>query len=455
VPTRVAASGSLLRRTRPLHPAQVVVLGFAGAIAVGTLALMLPISSRSGRWTDVFDALFTATSAVCVTGLTAVDTPTHWSDVGLVVIMVLIQLGGLGIMISASLIGIAIARKLRVRSRLNAAAESKASGIGEVRGLARRILVISLIIEGVTFAFLFPRFVLGYDYAIGEAAWHALFHAVSSFNNAGFALYSDNLMRFAADPWICLPICGAIILGGLGFPVLMQLRREFRRPLRWSMNTRIVLWATPVLLLIGMLYITVLEWTNPDTLGAYDPLTRLLIGFFHSVQTRTAGFNSVDIGLMRDETWVGMDVLMLIGGGPAGTAGGIKVTTFAVLFFILVTELRGEGAVSIFGKRLSRAVHREAIAVVLIALAAVMAGTIALMVITGHPFDRVLFEAVSAFGTVGLSTGITYDLPAAAEVVLVLLMFLGRIGPLTLGTALALRTRRVLYEYPKERPAIG
>jgi trk system potassium uptake protein TrkH len=146
---------------------------------------------------------------------------------------------------------------------------------------------------------------------------------------------------------------------------------------------------------------------------------------------------------------------MLIGGGPAGTAGGIKVTTFAVLFFILVTELRGEGAVSIFGKRLSRAVHREAIAVVLIALAAVMAGTIALMVITGHPFDRVLFEAVSAFGTVGLSTGITYDLPAAAEVVLVLLMFLGRIGPLTLGTALALRTRRVLYEYPKERPAIG
>ncbi|MFI8593219.1 TrkH family potassium uptake protein [Microbacterium sp. NPDC078428] len=416
---------------------------------------MLPISSRNGGWTDVFDALFTATSAVCVTGLTVVDTPTHWSDVGLVVIMVLIQLGGLGIMLFASLIGLAVARRLRVRSRLNAAAEAKASGIGEVKGLARRILTISLLIEAVVFAFLFPRFALGYGYDMGEAAWHALFHAVSSFNNAGFALYSDNLMGFAADPWICLPICAAVILGGLGFPVIMQLRRELRRPLHWSMNTRIVIWATLVLLLLGTIYITLLEWDNPATLGAFDPASRLLIGFFHSVQTRTAGFNSVDIGLMHDETWVGMDVLMMIGGGPAGTAGGIKVTTFAVLFFILVAELRGEGAVSIFGKRLSRAVHREAITVVLIALAAVMAGTVSLMLITGQALDRALFEAVSAFGTVGLSTGITFDLPPAAEVVLVLLMFLGRIGPLTLGSALALRTRRVLYEYPKERPAIG
>ena len=144
----------------------------------------------------------------------------------------------------------------------------------------------------------------GYGYDVGEAAWHALFHAVSSFNNAGFALYSDNLMGFAADPWICLPICAAVILGGLGFPVIMQLRREFRRPLHWSMNTRIVIWATLVLLLLGTIYITLLEWDNPATLGAFDPASRLLIGFFHSVQTRTAGFNSVDIGLMHDETWV-------------------------------------------------------------------------------------------------------------------------------------------------------
>jgi potassium uptake TrkH family protein len=438
-----------------LHPAQAVVLGFGGAVLAGTALLALPISATDGRSTNFYDALFIATSAVCVTGLTSVDTATHWTPFGLVVIMLLIQLGGLGIMVFATLIGLVLVRRLSVRSRLNAAAESGAVGSDDVRRVLRSILLISLCIEAATFAFLFPRFLLGYGYDVGKAAWHGLFHSVSSFNNAGFALYSDNLIGFAADPFICLPLCAAIILGGLGFPVILQLLREFRRPLRWNMNTRLVLTVSIVLLVGGTVYITVLEWSNPATLGAYDPASRILIGFFHSVQTRTAGFNSVDIGLMRPETWIGMDVLMFIGGGPAGTAGGIKVTTFAVLFFILIAELRGEGAVNIFGKRLSRAVHRQAIAVVLLAIGAVMAAVIALMLITDHPFDRVLFEAVSAFGTVGLSTGITYDLHPAAEVILVLLMFLGRLGPLTLGSALALRQRRVMYEYPKERPAIG
>lgn len=221
------------------------------------------------------------------------------------------------------------------------------------------------------------------------------------------------------------------------------------------MNTKIVLWATVVLLLAGTLYITVIEWSNPATLGQLDPASRVLAGFFQSVQTRTAGFNALDIGAMHSSTWLGMDILMFIGGGPAGTAGGIKVTTFAVLFFIMLTELRGEGAVNIFGKRLSRSVHRQAITVVLIAVAAVIGGTIALLLLTEHPLDRVLFEAVSAFGTVGLSTGITPVLPDAAKIVLVLLMFLGRLGPLTLGTAIVLRERPVLYELPKERPAIG
>lgn len=454
MPTRDAAL-SRLRWSLRLRPAQAVVFGFAGAILAGATLLALPISWADGRRTDFYDALFTATSAVCVTGLTSVDTATQWSPFGLVVIMLLIQLGGLGIMVFATLIGLVLVRKLSVRSRLNAAAESDAVTGDDARAALRAILLMSLAIEAVTFLFLFPRFALGYGYDIGKAAWHGLFHSVSSFNNAGFALYSDNLIGFAADPFICLPICASIILGGLGFPVLMQLRKELRKPLRWNMNTRIVLWASALLLVFGTVYITAIEWSNPATLGAYDPAARILIGFFHSVQTRTAGFNSVDIGQMHDETWVGMDILMFIGGGPAGTAGGIKVTTFAVLFFILLTELRGDGAVNIFGKRLSRAVHRQAIAVVLMAIAAVMTATIALMLVTGLTFDRVFFEAVSAFGTVGLSTGITYDLPPAAEMILVVLMFLGRIGPLTLGSALALRERRILYEYPKERPAIG
>jgi trk system potassium uptake protein TrkH len=358
-------------------------------------------------------------------------------------------------MIFAGLIGLVLARKTSVRSRLNTATEAKAVGYDDVRGLVRGIVFISFSIEAVVAAILFLRFWFGYGYDIGEAAWHAVFHGVSAFNNAGFALSSDNLVAFVADPFICLPIAVAIILGGLGFPVIMQLRKEFRRPLHWTMNTKLVLWGTVVLLVGGTVYLTAVEWNNPGTLGPLDPAARVLAGFFLSVQTRTAGFNSIDIGAMHSESWLGMDVLMFIGAGPAGTAGGIKVTTFAVLFFIIATELRGQPAVNILGKRLSRAVHRQAITVALIAVGAVMTGTILLMFVTGIDLDRILFEAVSAFGTVGLSTGITPTLPDAAKLVLIGLMFLGRLGPLTLGSAIALRERRILYEYPKERPAIG
>ncbi|KRC61684.1 ATPase [Agromyces sp. Root81] len=438
-----------------LHPAQVVVVGFAAAVLVGTFLLMLPISKAGPGGAGFIEALFTATSAVCVTGLTVVDTVVYWTPFGQVVILLLIQLGGLGIMIFASLIGLVLARKLSVRSRMNTAAEAKAVGLDDVRGLVRGIVLISLAIEAGTFVLLFLRFLFGYGYDVGQAAWYGAFHAVSAFNNAGFALYSDNLMGFVSDPFICLPIAAAIILGGLGFPVIMQLRKEFTKPLHWSMNTKLVLWGSAVLLIAGTAYITIIEWNNPATLGALDPAARVLTGFFHSVQTRTAGFNALDIGAMRDETWLGMDVLMFIGGGPAGTAGGIKVTTFAVLYFIMLTELRGEGAVNIFGKRLSRAVHRQAITVVLLAVAVVVVATVALMLISGEDLDRMLFEAISAFGTVGLSTGVTSGLPDPAKLVLVLLMFIGRLGPLTLGSAIALRERPLLFEYPKERPAIG
>lgn len=442
-------------RRRNLAPAQVIAFGFGAVIVIGTLLLMLPVSSTDRTWTSPIDALFTATSAVCVTGLVVVDTAVFWSPFGKVVILVLIQLGGLGIMLFAALVGLVLARRLSVRSRILAGTETKTSGAGSMKRIATGILVTTLAIEVVVAIVLFVRFLTGYGYDPVRAAWHAVFHAVSAFNNAGFALYTDSLMSFVGDPWVCLPICVAIILGGLGFPVLRQLRREFSHPLHWTMNTRIVLSATIALLVVGTAYVLLFEWDNPGTLGALSPGDRILAGFFHSVQSRTAGFNSVDITQMNDETWLGTDVLMFIGGGPAGTAGGIKVTTFAVLFFIMWTELRGGTAVNIFGKRLSRAVHREAITVVIVALGAVMAGVIAILAMTDYDLDRVLFEVVSAFGTVGLSAGITADLPPAAHLILVALMFLGRLGPLTLGSALALRERPSAYDLPKERPAIG
>ncbi|WP_425485107.1 TrkH family potassium uptake protein [Glaciibacter psychrotolerans] len=444
-----------LRRGVRLKPAQAIVSGFASAILIGTLLLMLPIATVGPAGATFLEALFTATSAVCVTGLTVVDTATAFTPFGHLVILLLIQVGGLGIMFFAAVFGLVLVRKLTLSSRLTTAVETKTVGIEDMRGLLRGILIITVVIEGGVAILLGLRFWLGYGHSLAESAWLGLFHGISAFNNAGFSLFSDSITGFATDPLISLPICLAIILGGLGFPVIMQLRKQIRSPLRWNLNTKLVLTGTAVLLVAGTVYITAIEWNNPATLGPLDAGGKILAGFFQSVQTRTAGFNSIDIGQMNTASLLGMDVLMFIGGGPAGTAGGIKLTTFAVLLFIMITELRGHGAVNIFHKRLSRAVHRQAITVVLLSVGAVMTGTIVLILVTDLSLDVLLFEATSAFGTVGLSTGITAGLPPVGQIVLILLMFIGRLGPLTLGSAIALAERKILYEYPKERPAVG
>ena len=429
--------------------------GFALGILIGTGLLLLPIAKAGPGGATPMEALFTAVSALCVTGHVIVDTATHWSGFGQVVILLLIQIGGFGVMTFASIIGVVVVRRLSLSSRLNTAAESKSLGIEDVKSLVLGVLRISLVIEGAVAVILFLWFWLHYGRSVGDAAWIAVFHAVSSFNNAGFSIFSDNMISYVGDPVVSITMACAVILGGLGFPVIMQIRKYGLRRLRWSMNTRIVIAATVTLLVLGTVYIAAIEWNNPGTLGRLDWPQKLLASFFQSVQTRTAGFNSIDIGATTDATQFGMTALMFIGGGPAGTAGGIKVTTFAVLFFILLAEVRGEGVVNVFGKRLSRAVHRQAISVVILATGVVTASTVAILEMTGLPLSPVLFEVVSAFGTVGLSTGITADLPVAAQLILCLLMFVGRLGPVTFAAALALRERQVLYQLPKERPIIG
>ena len=443
------------RWPRPRHPAQVVVAGFTTAILVGTGLLMLPVAKGGPGGASLLEALFTSVSAVCVTGLVVVDTPTYWSGFGQVVILCLIQLGGLGIMTFASLLVVLVSRRMGLRARLTAAAETKTLGLGEVRSVVAGVVKVSLLLEALTALALSLRFGLGYDTSWPRALWLGVFHAVSAFNNAGFALYSDSLMGFVSDPWICLPIAGAVIAGGLGFPVLFELRRRWRRPWSWSLHTKIVVWASSVFLVGGSVFITAIEWTNPATLGPLDTPGKLLAGFFQGVMPRTAGFNSVDTGLMNPASWLGMDVLMFVGGASAGTAGGIKVTTFAVLFFVIYAEVRGESAVNIFHRRLHGDTQRQALTVVLLSVAAVVGSTVVFMVFTDINLDRSLFEVVSAFATVGLSTGITADLPAAEQLLLTALMFIGRLGPITVASALALRQRVRMYDLPEERPVIG
>jgi len=437
------------------RPGRVIAGAFAGGITAGTALLSLPVATTSGRSASFMEALFTATSALCVTGHVIVDTATFWSPFGLVVILVLIQVGGFGVMSLATLLGLLVARRLGLRTRLTAVSESHSVGVGDVRRVLRGVALITLTCEAVVAVVLTARWVVGYDVELPRALWYGVFHAVSAFNNAGFALFSDNLVPFVADPWICLPICAAIIAGGLGFPVIMELRRRFRLPRSWTLNTVTVAVGTLVLLVGGTVVLTALEWSNPETLGGLAPGERVLAGFTAAVMPRTAGFNTLDVGAMLPSSWLVTDVLMFIGGGPAGTAGGLKITTFAVLLFIVIAELKGDTAVNMFGKRLPRSTHREALTVALLAVALVVASTLAIMVLTGLDADRVAFEVISAFSTVGLSTGITASLPPTAQLILVVLMFIGRLGPVALGSALALTRTTRLYELPKERPIIG
>jgi potassium uptake TrkH family protein len=431
-----------------------VLASFALAIALGTLLLMMPFAKAGPGSATLVEALFTATSAVCVTGLAVVDTGDHWTGFGHVVILALLQLGGLGIASFASVIGLAMLGRLSIRSRLTVAAEARGEGLAEVGSVLRSVVRISAVVELTVAALLAVRFAtLGTP--LPQAAWLGLFHGVAAFNQAGFSLFDTGLSGFVDDPFVCLPIAVAVILGSLGFPVIVQLVRHRGTVRLWSMNTRLVLWGTVVLLVVSTAYITALEWGNPRTLGPLDWPAKLLAGFFQAVQTRSGGYNTVDVGAMDEATLLGMDIFMFIGGGPASTAGGIKLTTFGVLLFIIWTELRGGGAVNVFGKRLSRAVHRQAISVALLSVAVVLAGTVALHLVSDFRTYEVLFEAISAFATVGLSTGITGDLPPLGQLVLVALMFVGRLGPVTLGWALALKPPTVTYELPKERPVIG
>ncbi|HSE70732.1 MAG TPA: potassium transporter TrkG [Nocardioidaceae bacterium] len=451
---RIAGRRGHAREPLFRHPAQVVVAGFAGAVLVGTLLLMLPVSRTGDGGASLLAALFTSTSAVCVTGLVVVDTPSYWSGFGEAVILLLIQVGGFGIMTMASLLGLLVSRRMGLRTRLTAAAETKSVGLGDVRAVLVGVAKVSLLFESVTAVLLTLRFWLGYDEPFGRAAYLGLFHAVSAFNNAGFALWSDSLMGFVTDPWICLPIAAAVIVGGLGFPVLFELRRELR-PRRWSLHTKLTVTVSAGLLLLGTVFVTGSEWSNPATLGTLDTPGRMLAGFFQAVMPRTAGFNSLDYGAMHEGTLLGTNALMFIGGGSAGTAGGIKVTTFILLFFVIYAEVRGEQHVNAFDRRIDPRTQRQALTVALLSVGAIVTATLFLLEITDHGTEALLFEVISAFATVGLSTGITADLPGVGQVVLVLLMFLGRLGPITLVSALALRERQRLYQLPEGRPLIG
>jgi trk system potassium uptake protein TrkH len=452
-PSRLFGRQAGPTRRGPRRPGRRIVAAFALGIVAGAILLLLPVATAGRAAASPLQALFTATSALCVTGLTVVDTATYWSTFGQVTILVLIQIGGFGVMTLATLLGLLITRRLGLGSRLLAAKETKSARLGDVGAVLLGVARISLTVEAVTAVILTARFATAYHYPWTEALWLGVFHSVSAFNNAGFSLFSDNLVGFATDPWICLPIALAVIIGGLGFPVILELVRQRHR--RWSAHTRLTLTMTAILLVGGTLFVTIAEWNNQRTLGAFDTGGRVLAGFFQAVMPRTAGFNSVDPGAMNTGTLLGVDVLMFIGGGSAGTAGGIKVGTFAVLLLVIIAELRGDPDANLYDRRLPTSTIRQALAVALLGVAAVVVSTLAIAMTSPYTLDQILYEVVSAFATVGLTTGITAHLQSGQQVILILLMFAGRLGPVTFASALVLRERQRLFRRPEGRPLIG
>lgn len=442
-------------------PLRLLIGSFLLLVAVGTVLLKLPFATPADQRIGWVDALFTATSATCVTGLAVRDTGTGFTAGGQLVILGLVQAGGLGIM-TFSLFILALVRGGRVSLAQRALFEQTLAGaIGhQLWPMLRLVLVFTFGVEALGALLLFVRW--RGDLGTGEAAWAAVFHAVSAFCNAGFSLWADNLVGFRGDPWTILTVSALVVLGGLGFLTVYDLWTSSRLDERLSVNSKLALVVSGVLIVAGALLVWMLEARR--AFAGMGPLEQALAALFQSVTTRTAGFNSVDIGALAPGTLFLMTILMFVGGSPGSCAGGVKTTTLGILVLAAVTRLRGHLNVNAFRRTLSPVTVRDALTVALGAVAGAVAAVFVLLLIEspGRTVDHeravfigFLFEAVSALGTVGLSTGVTPTLSPAGRLFVSLLMFCGRLGPLTLVTAFAAGRGSRDWKYPEEQVMVG
>lgn len=437
------------------NPIRLIPLLFLSAIVIGTIVLSLPFATADGTRAPFMTALFTATSAIAVTGLIVEDTPTYWSVFGQAAIMVMFQIGGLGIMTAATLFGLMAGRGFGLRERMATQVERNRLETGDTAAVLKMVFAITIVVEVIVAAILAYRMASQHGLSPGAALWHGTFHSISAFNNAGFSTFSDSVMGYQNDPVVLGPIMLAVILTALGFPVMQDLRERRLDWRHWSLHTKITLAGTAFLLAFGFVSILAMEWNNPDTLGPMGIGAKLLNAAFHSVMPRTAGFNSLDVGEFRDQTLMVNYLLMFIGGGSAGTAGGIKVTTFVILFAIVLSEILARRDAGLYNRRFGSEVERQALSVTVLAGALIFAATTFIASITPLPLEEILFECISAFSTVGLSTGITGDLPPAGQLVIIMLMFVGRVGTITVATALAIGRPHRTYRFPKENVIVG
>jgi trk system potassium uptake protein len=443
-----------MKRSR-ISPPRTLVLGFVLIITVGAFLLSLPISNRTGLPLPLLDAFFTATSATCVTGLVVVDTATQFTLFGQTVIMLLIQIGGLGFMTMATLISMALKRKISLRDRLILQEAMKQNTIEGIVRLIRKVVLYSVVIQLIGASILTIRWT--FEMPLGEAAYHGIFHSISLFNNAGFDLFGEfrSLSGYAEDWVVNLVAIVLIVLGGLGFIVLSDIFDFRRNRVRLSLHSKVVLSTSAILIAVGTVVLFVFEFTNSRTLGQLDWSGKLLASLFQSVTPRSAGAATIEFSSMRQASQFFIIILMFIGASPGSNGGGIKTTTFATLIGAMITMFRGKQDVVLFKYRLEKERVYKAITMTLFAMFLVVFVTMVLSTTEDHHFLMILFEVTSAFATVGASMGLTPDLTPFGKVVIMLLMFVGRLGPLTLAYALGPTSEKELYRYPEGKIILG
>ncbi len=444
----------LKRLKKNLTPSKILLLSFVVIILIGTVFLSLPISHYEGVDTSPLTALFTATSAVSVTGLSVVDVSKTYNYFGKTIILILIQLGGLGIMTFSSILMMIIGKRISYEEKKILKEDLNQEALGGIVRFIKILMAIVFTIEGIGAILLFTQF--RKDYSFLKAVYYSVFHSVSAFCNAGFSLFSDSLEGFKGNYVINLTVAGLIILGGIGFAVINSYILFFKtKRKKFNLTSKLAIKITVLLLISGTVLFYFVERTNPATIGNLTFIEKWVASFFQSVTTRTAGFNSVPMDKMRPASIFMFLLFMFVGASPGSTGGGIKTTTFGVILFYIIGIIRGESDINISNRRISWEVLNRAMVILVISLLYVSFASLALLSIEQGDFVKIVFEAVSAFGTVGLSMGLTPELSTASRVIIIITMLIGRAGPLTVALAVGEKKKKLKIRYPKENILVG
>ncbi|MGL4999679.1 MAG: TrkH family potassium uptake protein [Cetobacterium sp.] len=445
----------LLSPLKKLSFSRKLILGFFAAIVLGSILLYMPFSLQEGHKISFLTAIFTITSAICVTGLSVIDISQVLSFKGQIILLLFIQLGGLGVMTFSSLFFLLIGKKMSYKDRELIKEERNAESSGEVVGFIKKIVLIVLLIEGVGAFFLTLEFMKTFN--LSKAIYFGIFHSISAFCNAGFALFSNNLENYSGSLLMNMTIAYLIILGGIGFSVISSVIIAVRKDVkRFTLTSKVAILVSMFLTFAGMILFFLLEYKNPTTIGNLSWIDKILASFFQSVTTRTAGFNTVPMASLNPATVFMFCILMFIGASPGSTGGGIKTTTIGVIVLYVIGVIQGKENINVFNRRISWDILNRALAILVISIIYVSIVIMVIMTIeTGMSFEKIVFEVVSAFGTAGLSMGITADLSVISKILIIITMFIGRLGPMTFALALGEKKIKQSLRYPKENILVG